>query len=53
MTFVFFVARLQRFNGDAVEFAADGVDVGEGKGAAVGAVCEEDEDALMLWIDPE
>ena len=43
----------QGFDCEGVELAADGVDVGEGERVGVGAVCQEDEDALVLGIDPE
>ena len=43
----------QGFDRRAVELAADGVDVCEGEGVGVGAVCQEDKDALVLGVDPE
>lgn len=36
-----------------MEFASDGVDVREGERVGVGAIREENEDALVLGIDPE
>ena len=43
----------QGFDCEGVELAADRVDVGEGEGVGVGAVCQEDEHALVLGVDPE
>ena len=36
-----------------MEFPSHGVDVCEGEGVGVGAICQEDEDAPVLRIDPE
>ena len=36
-----------------MKLAADGVDVCEGEGVGVGAVCQEDKDSAVLRVDPE
>src|SRR5207248_336452 len=48
----FRLASLKGFDGERVEASADGVDVDEGEGASVRAVCEKDEDALARRVNP-
>lgn len=44
---------IQSFGGETVKLSAHRIDVGEGQRVGVSAVCQEDEYALVLRVDPE